>query len=184
MKSFTIPLVVDDVKHIDNFQMTRCIYFSVEQGEPSPGWMIELQNEMLPLYLINISGVIYQPSLLKGIFDSPESIEKTFELIERNSSLYVATNDLWVPNVLFEGRYKPKRGELYRVHNMLFNLLYKFRLDSITIEELLEHSREYIEQISFSELENESFNIWSSNQVKTAHEIFPKNPEFKLDYKE
>ena len=180
----TIPLIVDDVKNTGSFPATRLIYFSIEQEKPAAGWSLGLPNLTIPLYSLNLSGILYQPPHPDEWFDTPDKIERSFLMIESTDAFFVDTNDIWLPNVLFEKTAAPTRGNVYRVPDRLFDIAYAFRLGTISFDELAEQAVEYGHQVQFSQNETKAFNLWGKDQIGQAIEMFPKNSELVLKYEE
>jgi hypothetical protein len=179
MKTQSIPVLIDDCKDLKNFKMTRCSYFSIESVEPSPDWIIPLQNTKIPFYLVGISGILTKP--LKGkIFRVPSSIDKLFSYIDNVPSLFVDTNEVWFPNFLFP--VKPKRGSVYRINSDLFTLAMRFQSQRISLDEFLSSSWQFKGSLLPSEEETMAFKKWELELIDVAKEKYEKNKNLTLRY--
>lgn len=180
-KVTNVPVIIDDIKSYPNFQMTRCTYFTVESDSPSPNWVLNLDNQQLPFYLLGLSAIIYKPFGDSDIFESVELINEVFNVIERNISLYVDTNDIWLPNFLFN---EHKRGQIYRIETELFLKAFLFRETKIDEEEFLIYCRKFFKSLYYSPQETEVFHEWINQQINEAKGIYPKNRNMELGWKE
>jgi hypothetical protein len=160
--------------------MTRLTYFSIECDEPSPNWVLSLQGTHIPFHLLGLSGIILSPAVGKARFDSLEEIEQTFSIIEKNSSLYVDVNDLWLPNFLLY--FAKKRGYVYRVTRKLFLLAVHFRENRISKEDFSRSCVEMKRMIRCSLLESKAFREWSKFQVDEAKGLYPKSERHALKW--
>jgi hypothetical protein len=176
-----LPVIIDDIKNYDNFQMTRCTYFTVESDSPSPNRFLIFNNQQLPFYVLGFSGIIFKPFGDSDIFESVELINEVFNLVESDSSLYIDTNDIWLPNFLFN---EHKRGQIYRIEKDLFVKALLFRESKIAEEEFLLYCKEFFNKLSYSPEETEAYNAWMGHQISEAKEIYPKNENMALEWKE
>jgi hypothetical protein len=175
-----IPIIIDDVKNFENFQMTRCIYFSIESDFPTSQWVSEYDGKRLPLYLLELSGIIYKPLGRNYYFKSVDLINEVFQTIEASDYLYVDTNDIWIPNKLFS---QPKRGLVYRVREDLFLKAYKYRVGQMTSEEFWEaFYSEPHKFLSFSKEETIAFQKWADLQINEARELYHKRQDLALKF--
>ena len=179
----SIPIMIDSIKKYKDFSMSRCTYFTVESDTPSPNWIINLEHLRIPFYLLGISGIIWKPLGDQLTFKSPDLVDELFEAIERIPELYVDINDIWLPNFLFRPG-SPKRGNVYRVAEKLFAEAYRYRQDQIQQKKFLLYCEEAIRLISFSGIETKSFHEWEMNQIAIAKNIYPKNKEFALKWRD
>lgn len=179
--TFDIPVIIDDVKNYRNFSMTRCTYFTIECDVPSPNWILGLENKSIPFVLIGLSGVVFKPIGDSALFPSAESIEELFNTIETSPSLYIDTNDLWLPNVLFQT--PQRRGQVYRVGNRLFNEAYLFREEKISEDYFLRRCSHLKPEIRHSEKETLSFENWGKSEIEKAKGLYPKNKNLELRYR-
>ena len=65
----TIPVIIDDVKKLENFSMSRCTYFSIQCDTPSPGWTLTIGNISTSFLMMGMSGIIYSPADGSDRFD-------------------------------------------------------------------------------------------------------------------
>lgn len=169
----TIPIIVDDVKALESFKMTRLIYFSIGATEFFSDFLIEFENIELPVTVIDFHGIITR-SIDETRFSTPESIGKLFDTIEDTEGLYVDTNDIWLPNELFPQIMK--RGDLVRISTALFKLALAYRSDKLSYNDFLSGSLELKSEIYKSPDEDKAFKKWSSEQIEYAIERYNKSP--------
>lgn len=163
----SIPVVIDGVKKLKDFKMCRCTYFSVRSDTPSKDWPIGLPGRKTPLFMVGISSVICQPSNRSNLFDSPDKYDNLFHFIEDKTEAYVDLNDLWLPNFLFERKYR-KRGNLFRVSTGLFSAAHNYRNDLITEEEFNTICRKRGNTAKYSAKETRAFGQWAEKHLKEA----------------
>jgi hypothetical protein len=175
-----MPVLIDDVKSMDQFNMTRASYFTIQSAASSENWFLNLDETIIPFYLLGISGIIMQPIGTKPIFDSAESIEELFDLIEEQPNLSVDTDDIWLPNFLFNGPHE--RGHVYRIRIKLFNEAQRFKLDEMPDELFLSLCKEMTEFIHYSEKETNAFKTWEEIQIQGAIEQYPKDSKSALEW--
>lgn len=177
-----IPVILDDIKRYIDFRMARCVYFVIECDEPSPGWTLGLNENKIPFFLLNISGIIYKPSPDIGVFESLVLIDNLFDLIESHPSLYVDTNEIWLPNMLL--RDNCKRGDVYRVNQYLFLHALDFKNNKISEDEFDGICHQSLKESDYSRIETESFRLWADKQIYEAKQIYPKNANLELRWQQ
>ena len=177
----SVPIVIDDVKKYKNFSMARCTYFSIESDVPTTDWILELDKQSIPFHLFGVTGIIIKPLGRKKRFDSPGSIDRLFDMIERHPSLYVDANEIWLPNFLFKSSVK--RGHVYRIASGLFKEAHLFQQNQITKEKFFETCTDSKQNIYYSAEETKSFKNWANEQIKSAKKRFPKNRDLELKYR-
>jgi len=180
ISQISVPILIDDLKKYDTFQMTRCTYFSIECDVPSPGWQLGMENQTIPFLMFGLFGIVFKPFEKSPIFLSPDSIDSLFNTIEENPSLFIDTNDIWLPNKIFPS--SPKRGEVYRVDYDLFKAAYLFREYKMSEDKFLEICRELGKGVRYSPEETESFRGWAERQIEKAKRLYPKKVESALKY--
>lgn len=180
----SIPVMLDDIRKYDDFDMSRCTYFTIESDAPSPNWVLGPQSLNIPFYLLGLSGIIWKPLGDHHIFDSPESIDGLFDAIEDRSELYIDVNDIWLPNYLFDD-LPHERGNVYRIEEKLFVESYLYRHDRVSLEQFLKSCEELRKSIAFSEIETKAFKKWEMNQIEQARDVvYPKKSESELKWHE
>ncbi len=181
-----VPVIVDSVKKISGFKMTRVSYFSIESVEPSLGWHLILteKNLVLPFLMLNLSGIIVSPLHGGPVFGSVDEIEDLFSLVEDGSdgTLFIDINDLWLPNQVF-----PKealRGEVYRLPQELFLAAMKFRKGIMEKRKFSSFAREHRGQIATSPDETGVFREWTKREIELAKEKYQENKKYQLKRRE
>jgi hypothetical protein len=174
-----VPIVIDDVKHLKTFSMSRCTYFSIECDTPFLGWVIEMRKRKIPLLMLALSGIIYKPMEAEKKFDSPEKFEDLFETIEKSPGVYVDTNDLWLPNFVFDKK-NLKPGSVYRIGFGFFKAGYGFRNQMFSKEEFIEQCKKSRWIARYSAKETKALQLWHKMQVEEAKAHYKKHPELSL----
>jgi hypothetical protein len=178
----TIPIMLDSIKKMEDFDMSRCTYFTIETDVPSPDWRLGTEGLEIPSYLLGVYAIIYKPLGANETFDTAESIDDLFDAIEDRPDLYVDTNDIWLPNDLFEG-LPHKRGHVYRADPELFKQAYAYRQDRISKNQFTEFCRGRKGAVKFSEVETEAFRGWEARQIEAARKHYHEHPERGLKYR-
>ena len=178
----TIPLIVDDVKDQPEFQMTRLTYFSVETIDYLAELEISYEKLAIPVTVIDLQGIITS-TRNRSEFSTGRSIEKLFDSIDDTGGLFVDTNDIWLPNVLF--KKKMHRGDLIRIPKELFKLALAYRSDSLSYPDFASYASEYAAEILESEKEEQAFKKWARKQIGYSIEVYnKKDKSVKLEYSE
>jgi hypothetical protein len=178
MKEKTVPVMIDDLKEIGNFRMTRATYFYVESLEPSPDILLEFGELEFPVFSLEFSGVIYRPLGDTEIFESSDLIENIFLEVEKHESFYVDSDNLWIPNRMFDRR--PARGDVYRLNYSLFSKLYTLCKDDASLDDRARKLVAPSGDIAFSEKETEAFKDWTNSIIEEAKRVYPKDRNLKL----
>ncbi len=170
-----VPVIVDEVKNLDQFQMTRCAYYIIEAPEP-PGpndhWSLEisgLDDQPVPVALFGLGGLICRPSTDAARFESVRQIDSLFDAIELRAKLLVEIADLWLPNFLVDlARPSPRRGDVYRIGIDLFKMAHAYRAGRISAADFYLGCEPLAQTIEFSESETEVFAQWAAAQMDAA----------------
>jgi hypothetical protein len=180
---FDIPVLLDDVKHLDNFTMTRFAFFTIEAATAIDDWVTLLRVRDIPFLLIGISSVIHRPDLEATRFTSPEQIDRLFNVIEEIEGLVCETAHIWLPNFLFEGGDKwdlslglenspATRGAVWRVSFGLFQNALRFRQEVISAARFSEACHALLTYskapVTHSPKETAVFREWSIAQIDAA----------------
>jgi hypothetical protein len=175
-----IPIVVDDVKTSRAFPMSRCTYFSVECHTLSPRWALEMRNLGIPLLMIELSGVVCEPMGAKGIFVSKQKIEDLFETVEKDPGVYIDTNDLWLPNSVFDLKTYLKPNSVYSVGFELFEVAYGFRKQPVSTKQYVEKCRKRRWKARYSARKTQALKAWHEMQIEEARAHYKEHPESSL----
>lgn len=182
MEAKSIPVMVDDRKDVGEFMMTRVAYFYVEAIEPSPDIPIDHSNLGIPVLPLEFSGVLHKPTDMKELFETPDQVEELFLTVEGHESLYVDSDNIWIPNKLFNKT--PERSDIYRVPFDLFIKLYLICRDDATLDAGISRFNDKNTPIIFSEIETIAFAKWTKGIVQNTKAAFPKNKDLKLEWRE
>jgi hypothetical protein len=170
-----VPVMVDEVKNLDQFQMTRCVYYIVEAPDPHElvdHWapeILRLRDQQAPIALFGLVGLIHRPSTSVARFKSVQQIDSLFDAIELRAKLLVQLADLWLPNFIVDlVRQTPVRGDVYRIGIDLFKIAHAYRAGRISAAEFYLGCETHAQTIEFSESETEVFAGWASAQMDVA----------------
>lgn len=179
----SIPVVIDSVKQLSTFQMTRCSYFSIECDIPSTGWNLDLgRPPKIPFLMLGLSGIIYQPMGGGKYFDSPEQLEELFMIFDDSDDLYIDVNDIWLPNAFFENKINHERGNVFRVGLSLFKIAYRFQKDGFD-QGLIEHFMEFRQELRYCKVETDILREWNKDRVEESIGDYREHPELQLPRK-
>lgn len=161
------------------FPMVRCHYMSVECDDLLPGWSLGVNGTQMPFLMLNLVGIVQQP-FGAARFDNYNVIDQFFRGIEQQM-LSINFEDVWLPSFLFHG--EPRVGDIYRVGVKLFVAAFQFRAGRYTQETFEDLCKELQREIVPSNEETLAFRGWTAEQISTAQNGPPKNPEFRLQTK-
>ena len=182
--SATIPIVVDSVKNLNAYEMTRCTYFSIESIESSPGWILHSDDIDINFFMTGLSGVITSPQDDGLLFDTQDKLDHLFNAIDEHNNLYVDVNDVWLPNELFKEKKHtdPERGDVFRIGHELFKLAYTLKEEANTDEYFLHriNQLEIPKTLIFSEQETSELSKWNLNQIKINKVHYHERSELNL----
>ena len=182
IEAITVPTMIDDIKKIGKFQMSRCTYLSIECSKPSTGWTLDLGNVKVPFFLIGLSGIIIEPDELNDKFDSPLKIDDLFERVESSENLFIDVNDILLPNSYF--RSGPhKRGSVYRIPHHVFGYAMSYREGLYSLGDLISLCDNEIKGAQYSDIETSAFHTWSQNQINDAKKNYKADKKKKLKRK-
>ncbi|MGI9550802.1 MAG: hypothetical protein ACR2MT_06340 [Aurantibacter sp.] len=177
--TFQIPVVTDVERNIDEINMIRCSYYSVQSDIPIPNWTLNVLDDSTPMLLLNLEAILVGPVQNVDKFSSVEDIDLMYDFVEKNEGLFVDINDVWIPTNWF-GIKEIKQGLVYRISQENFSLCWKLRNDNISSEEFIYESKNIKEPfISFSEEETSVFQKWTKKQIQESQEIYQGN---RTDY--
>ncbi len=181
----TVPIVVDSVKSIENYRVTRCSYFLVENSEPVFEWGFQVLGMGVDFVLIDqFSGVIASPMGNAQRFDTVAQLDELFDVVERTPGLHIETNDLWIPNeMLIRAGAEPERGNVFRVNGNLFRALYMLKEDVRTEQELINKLGSAVDDtvgVEYSQDETSSLKRWNEKEISLIRENYHGNTEKNL----
>ena len=169
--TLTVPVWIDDVKKVRDFQMTRLSYFVAEADEPVADWSLMLGRAGIPVIVSGLTAAICQPSGSKKRFESAGDLDRLFDQIEDKCKLSIETPDLWLPNKMLDGKHSPERGDVYRIGQNLFTAALRFRAGRTTEQEFQKECS-VAGKATYSRRETEVFAEWSEMQVDTAKKAY------------
>ena len=183
---YTIPILVDDVKQLRDFNMTRGSFFTIDASGMGDDWVAILRESKVPFMILGQTNVLHRPDVENFLFDSAASIDQLFDQIEAVEGLVVESEFVWLPNFLFDphiGYYstsqKPiqlERGAVWRIGFGLFQMAVTFLQEVIAADTYQERCWHLIQsgqvEIGYSHDESKAFRAWSDEQFKAARKHF------------
>lgn len=184
MKRLTIPVQIDSIKNWEGFQRTRCIYYRIELED---GYAFRRMRYLARSSAIFASGVSWAalagPILEDGkeweTFQTPQLVENTLDSLQSNDKLFLDLGYLWVPNLMFvpaQPGEAVREGDVYRLSMPYFRHCYRFSVGRIGEQEWLAPRRRFIEPITPSPLETESFRTWRRAQIAVSRRLYHEEP--------
>jgi hypothetical protein len=160
--------------------MVRCSYFTIECDIPIPDWTLTLKNSKIPFFVIGLSGIVFRPLGNEYIFETQKLITDFFRSVEKNKDLFIDSNYIWIPDFLFD--FELKRGDVYRLTDLLFIAAYKFRKGKINQRPYLAFCQDSKKLSIYSAKETSAFRQWQKQIIDTARRQYPKNSKLVLKY--
>ncbi|MDH4218425.1 MAG: hypothetical protein OEW23_06575 [Candidatus Aminicenantes bacterium] len=179
MSELTIPVQIDNIQHLGDFQRARCNYFRIEFSEgPFTGTYPVSHTDELRIAAWGSWAVLMGPSVRvddQDLFLSSDSIRETFMRIEETKGLFLDLGYIWLPNQLLGAENKNKDiriGDVYRLSTRLFQKCYLFVAEMITEEEWLDYCHSFSEEIRPSPGETAAFREWRQKQIQSSYERY------------
>jgi len=189
---FDIPVLIDDVKRLGSFDMTRVTFFTIDATTGVDDWVAVLRERGIPFLLLGLAAAIHRPDLEAPRFTSPGQIDRLFNAIEEIEGLVVETAHIWLPNRLFEdsGEWdlsasgedpRAMRGAVWRLSFPLFQKALLFRRELISTAGFSRQCRELTESpvppVTHSPEETAAFRRWSTAQIDAARSNYQQQQE-------
>lgn len=178
-----ILTLIDDVKALQGFDMTRASFFRIEAGSAVVDFVATLRGLGVPFAIFGSTFVIDRPATDTHQFENGAQIDRLFDQIEGVEGLVVETSHLWLPNELFSqaasdlagdaavGILK-ERGAVWRLSRDLFRLTLRFQRESIGSERYLHVCRQIRSGDPYalypSPTETDVFRAWSEQQIEES----------------
>ena len=179
-----IPIIIDDIKRLDGFDMTRCVYFHIECEDTLDRWFLGLGGESTPFLMLGLSGIIMRPLDGSPVFESPRHVDELFEAVEGfrreerdEPQMNIEIADVWIPNRLFRRR-DAARGDVYRATSDLLRGATAFTVGRLSYEGFVRSTYEQENSLRFSELETKVFSGWAVHAIAMSRES--RHPELYL----
>ena len=155
MLNLTIPVQIDDIRHLADFQKTRCNYFRIEFSEgPFTGtYPVSSGLDELRVAAWGNWAVLTGPTIGvddQDLFLSPDSIGQTFMNIDETEGLFLDLGYVWLPNKIFSaktGKDDIRIGDVYRLSTQLFQKCFLFVAEMITEKEWLDYCQSFSTEI-------------------------------------
>ncbi len=180
MAPLTIPVQIDSVKEMEDFQRTRCTYYRVELED---GYVFRKTRYLLTSSAFFAAGISWAalagPVLMDGsesdLFLTRESISATIDSLHSNEKLSLDMGYLWIPNFMFE-KYSPgipsHEGDVYRLSLPYFRYCYRYTAGTIPVEEWLNPKKRFRQPLRLSMDETMAFREWRKAQISISHKRY------------
>ena len=178
----TVPIMIDDHKNTCEFMMTRVTYFYIEAMEPSENIPLEQTDLGMSILPLEFSGVICKPLGVGDYFKTATQIENLFHTVEQYETLYVDSDNIWIPNNMFNK--PPRRADVYRVPFDLFARMYTLCRDDASGAAGKQQITCASGLIKFSKNESSAFLDWTNGIVTEAIAAYPMNKSLALKWRE
>lgn len=184
---YDVPIVLDAVRWLDDFDMARCLFYTIEVSAAIDDWAAWLRAHQVPFLLLGIWPVLLRPGLETPRFTAAEQIDQLFDGIEAHEGLLVETAHTWVPIRLFEADShwdlaqqakgsSARRGAVWRVSLELFQAALRFELGLLSSASFAEQCRALANlgdpPLVYSPQETEVFRAWSAAQIDAARQNY------------
>lgn len=184
MEAPFVPVIVDDVKDLRDFKLSRCTYFTIECEQPWPETALGTELLRMPVLTLGMVGIVHAP--LEGDeFTEAEQMEALLAAVEEDERLEVETSDIWLPNealALAKKGKKPTRGDVFRLSHELFLIAHQHRRELLSNEQLTEACAGRGAEIRYSKRETAAFEKWMEAEIKSAIQFYKDNKKLALDY--
>jgi hypothetical protein len=176
----SVPVLIDSMKRHPDFRMARCNYLSIESDMPMPGWHLRLGKTVdLPFLMIGLSGIIYHPIGSPGLFDRLDKIDSLYAIAEEQPGFYIDTNDIWIPDFLFEKclRLDNYEDHIFRIGFLLFKAAWLHRNERMSIKDFKSICLDYSgEEVRYSRIETSVFRAWRRNLIEETRRRYQESP--------
>jgi len=174
----TVPVIIDSVKMIDDFQMSRCVYFRAgwDDSPPFAAWS-GVRGGMLPMW---DQGALLVKPRRGDRFRTVAAIHRLFSWCEENGML-LTQGHVWVPNrLLARSADRIQRGNVYRLPYVLFQRCKQMASGRNAQDRMLfEWEGDGPE---FSPDETDAFAAWGEEQIHVARRRYhsPQSDGWRL----
>jgi len=182
MSDLTIPVLIDNIKRLKDFQRTRCTYFRIEFSErPFTGTFPVSSSEKFRAEAWGNWAVLTGPPMRSGekdLFLSSDSIERTLMKIEDDKELFLDLGYIWIPNQVLGVKEEGKAvtdirtGDVFRISTSFFQKCYFFVAETIPEKEWLEYCLSSPEEIHPSPDETKAFREWRRMQIQRSYDRY------------
>lgn len=184
---YDVPVLIDAVRWLDDFDMGRCLFYTLEVSAAVDDWAAWLRARQVPFLLLGIWPVLLRPDLETPRFTSAKQIDQLFDEIEAHEGLLVETAHTWLPIMLFEVDSQwdlaleaegssARRGAVWRVSLELFQTALRFERGLLSSAGFAEQCRTLADSgfppLVYSPQETEVFRSWSTAQIEAARKNY------------
>lgn len=171
-ESISIPIFLDDVKQLEEFEMARFNYLSIEADESQADWRIMLGSLKIPVFISGLTAAICQPSQDKIFFDSIADLDGLFDLFETEMGLMIETPDIWIPNMILPPLENLRKGDVFRIDQLLLHTALLFRSGRSERREFVETCSGLSIRPKYSARETSVFAEWNLSQIEAAKAFY------------
>lgn len=185
----TVPIMVDSVMRMDDFQRTRCAYLRVEHTRQPIAISHRPGGKDSPLLIAWGTWAVVSGPAEFNRFLSRNLIESTLDRLEADEQFFFDLGHLWLPNQLMDGISSGKKilgGDLYRASTGLFDVCYRFSAGQLSEPEWIAGCQENAKGLARSDSETKAFREWRNAQIKAASDRYhaKEYDSFRLRRKE
>jgi hypothetical protein len=180
-----IPVIIDDIKRLDGFEMTRCVYFHIECEDTLDLWRLTSDGIEIPFLMLGLSGIIIRPMSGRSEFESAQDIEQLFSFIEGlrqegrdEAHMNVEIADVWLPNRTLELQRQAIPGDVYRVDSVLFESAVAFTTGRLQYGSFLERAISGQREVLFSGQETKVIQEWARRTISRSRDS--RHPDLQL----
>ncbi len=174
----TIPIIIDAIKQFQDFDFSRCSFFSIECDECLSPIPARRDLSSPPFYQPNISGmprVIFKPIDGTDVFDTVKKIDDLFDLVEDDDTFYIDTNDIFLPNTFFKDSGRLAGEDVFRIPTDVFDAALWARERTLNRDRLLRTCSVHPKGAQFEPLETKAFQDWGKQQINETKSRYHAN---------
>jgi len=176
MNQLTIPVQIDSIKEMMEFQRTRCLYYRVELED---GYIFRKTRYLhgsgaffaAGMSWAALAGPVAGNGKEDTLFLTPEIINRTIQSLHTNDKLSLDLGYLWVPNSMFQKAVPGvpiREGDVYRLSLPYFRYCYRFTMGKIPDSDWLNPRKRFRNPIQPSMAETEAFRKWRLEQIEIS----------------
>ena len=170
----SVPVFVDDIKNYKDFKFTRLSYFYLDLSTPEE-FSIEINDEKLPVAVIDFEGIIISGIRENFYFDTPQIIEDLFDFIYDETPFNVSSGYIWLPNSLIK-KYVSEKIDSKSVLRITMDLFIEASKKLLMPEQINLNDLSQKEQlIYYSRKEAFAFSEWTDLTLDAIKKSYHQN---------
>jgi len=171
----SVPVFVDSVKALDEFQWTRCIYYRLDFNHEPPTWPTPAPDGA-DYAVANLGGaaVLAGPGDGKARFDTLADIEATLDALAADDDVAFELGYCWVPSEtlteLADEAIRP--GDVFRLPAPLFRLCCRHAAGLVDETAWRDGFASSDLRVESSPAETEAFRAWRRGRIGRTRERY------------